>query len=63
MLGQDPGEYIMYNRKVVIGVDGFLRMKETGVMAGSAYNTLQCANYLITVRIVASHIPEFLSLA
>ena len=45
----------MYERQVVIGEDGFLRMKDTGIMAGSAYNTLQCANHLIKVRSITKY--------
>ena len=49
--GQDPGEYLMAGRKVLLSEDGFLTLKDGGTMAGSAFNTLQCANYLIKVKI------------
>ena len=50
----------MYERQVILGDDGFLRMKDTGIMAGSAYNTLQCANYLIKVSIVIDTLTIFI---
>ncbi len=39
----------MCERQVVVEKDEFVRMKESGVIAGSSSNTLQCANYLLKV--------------
>ncbi len=46
----------MYGRRVILGADSHLRLKDTGVKAGSAFNTLQCANYLLQVNVPSSEV-------